>query len=356
MASTRSLDDFRASAHASVRKVSTSPLTAALFILLLEETGMSHGTEQSTISDNLTSSGRWSREGKTGLRSKGGTTSTFNRSTQQQHVGDDAADQGPALHPATSYAHDYLKCRGNRRLSVRNDAASGDGKEDDIWWAKLKQVTQSWSQAPETLWGDGREWVGLELSLRSSDIASAEGQQGIVEFLHGVVASGGDSREHPRASETGLDNVWVSYTSNSNAGHAGGNVAGANRGDGGGRSTRNTAKTFAKRKCTESGPKPRREEGEKEEEVVVVEEEGKDHDLIRVKGRNAVGAVLMCSTLLSKRDRAELHGQAQLADGITSGSYGVGDARFLVLTCGFEELKTEVDVELSHEKVKNTAA
>lgn len=306
---------------------------------------MSHSSEQSTISDNPTSLGLWWSESKTEMRSNSGIPSNFNRSTQLQDVGD-YEDQGPALHSATSNAHDYLKCRGNRRLSVQNGAATDDGEEDDIWWAKLKQVMQSWSQAPEISWGDGKEWVGLELSLRSSDIGSAEGQQGIVEFLHEVVASGGDSRGQHRASETGLDNAWVSYTSNSNVGHAGGNVAGANRGDER-RSTRNTAKTLAKRKCTESGPEPRREEEE---------EEGKDCDPIRVNGGIAVGAVLMFSSLLSKRDRAELHGQAQLADGITSGSYGVGEARFLVLTCGLEELKTEVDVELSHEKVNNTSA
>lgn len=66
-------------------------------------------------------------------------------------------------------------------------------------------------------------------------------------------------------------------------------------------------------------------------------------------------AVFVFGRELSKRDRAELHRQAEAADGVVSSSHGVGEARFLTLTCGAlagQAVSTAQGVELSSEKVR----
>ncbi|CAM9479783.1 unnamed protein product, partial [Laminaria digitata] len=63
-----------------------------------------------------------------------------------------------------------------------------------------------------------------------------------------------------------------------------------------------------------------------------------------------VVAVLVFGSELSKRDRAELHGQAEKAGGVASSSLGVGPARFLTLTCGLGGIGAAVEVKLSAEK------
>ena len=63
-------------------------------------------------------------------------------------------------------------------------------------------------------------------------------------------------------------------------------------------------------------------------------------------------AVLIFGSGLSKRDRAELHGQAEKAGGVASSSLGVGTARFLTLTCGLGGMGAAVELKLSAEKVR----
>ena len=69
-----------------------------------------------------------------------------------------------------------------------------------------------------------------------------------------------------------------------------------------------------------------------------------------------VVGLLVFGSELSKRDRAELHGEAEKASGVASSSHGVGGGRFLSLTCGLGSRAGAVELELSAEQVRAVVA
>ncbi|CAN0157154.1 unnamed protein product, partial [Pylaiella littoralis] len=79
---------------------------------------------------------------------------------------------------------------------------------------------------------------------------------------------------------------------------------------------------------------------------------GSSHQTKEAEEVTVLLAVLVFGSELSKRDRAELHDQAEKADGVASSSHGVGDGRFLSLTYGLGSRVAAVELELSPEKAE----
>lgn len=266
--------------------------------------------------------------------------------------------------------------------AIRRDCGQEGGNRDtssssDDWWVRLRQVEQGWTSSETDQYEgwpfpkagkarDGESWIGLHLKLRPSDVHCVEGRTAIVDFLKGRVGkqaarreaeeegyAGG--RENDRASlprGTNLQEVRrpiepTPSPAATNASTAAGEGEAKEVGSGM-PSSRNSSSSDEQRSpravatmadggaVQEPGAHSARQAARREVAVVV--------------------AVLVFGSELSKRDRAELHGQAEMAGGVASSSHGVGGGRFLSLTCGLGSRAGAVELELSPEKARATVA
>lgn len=244
----------------------------------------------------------------------------------------------------------------NSESSAYQSGASScqQSSETDLW-AKLWQVTSGSEQNQATsergagveLEGQGQEWIGFALSLRYSDLGHLDGQCSIVEFLERRV---GVAREHGQRTEeqTGKPHLLDD--------------------DEGSVSTLETA--TAKLPLVTGGHginnapaelrnQTRNEQGVVDDKTTKQRERENDQEhhcnpagSCEEREPEVLAAVLVFAAgLLSKRDRAELHRQAEKACGVSSASHGVGNARFLALACGLGHRAVEADLQLPAEKV-----
>lgn len=256
----------------------------------------------------------------------------------------------PKLLVSLDAAKESVGCQGWRRLSTEEEhrnrqetcTVDSDTVSDTIWWNRLGQVVGGDGRSSTCAEGQGgKEWVGLELSLRSTDVAHPEGQRDIVHFVLNLV---GDEDAPVMCEEaavrpidlavsqtpTGLPKETTSMTEAvPPAGVCGAGPAVVHDGSG----------ARGRPKCDESGP-----------DVLHNWKSMDGGERILSTGEKPVSAVLVFDNSLSKKERAELHAQAQAAGAVASRSHGVGDARFLALTRGLEG-RGKADLELTADEV-----
>eukprot|EP00903_Cladosiphon_okamuranus_P011605 g10915.t1 len=259
--------------------------------------------------------------------------------------------------------------------AIRGDRGQQGGDRDgssDDWWMRLGEVEQGWTPSETDQYErssshktgkarDGESWIGLHLMLRPSDVHCEEGRTAIVDFLKARVGKQVAPREEEEEEEEGHaggrenDRARVPRKTHpqevnrpspaaANASMAAGREGGAREQVSGipskssssssneQRGPRAVATSASDGAVRESEPHPTRQAARRDVVVVV--------------------AVLVFGSELSKRDRAELHGQAEKAGGVASSSHGVGGGRFLSLTCGLGSREGAVELELSPEKAE----
>ena len=227
-----------------------------------------------------------------------------------------------------------------------DDPQTGSGEtgnsNDDNWWARLRQAERGWA-ASETnpVPGQGsnsESWVGLRLRLRASDVCSADGQAAILDFLKGRVGretqgrgeeEGGRDEEEEGGGALPAEETRPPH-STEGVGPTASPIAGR------------TERTMSVEKEGEGGG------------VLPSSSTGSPSSIHNTgtKYPAVAAAVLVFGPKLSKRDRAELHVQAEKAGGVASSSHGTGDARFLSLSCGRGSKEGGVEPELSPEQVR----
>lgn len=288
-----------------------------------------HGTRSLTEVESFQSGGRRGRHLLAAFFLRAASTALpsspnheFKRSNSAERALSTAAMMGLAC-SAMRVAEKQLGC-GDCRLIVSEDvpaeesttisfsrSSEGDDGTRD-WWAKLWQVEQRSEKQEE------RSWIGVELSLRWSDVYCSDGQAAIIGFLRSLVGLREEEEGGERESENGVK--------------AGARQTAAILEDG-------------------TGKTPSSEDEEKKRTSGALDEITED------RGSDSVGViadvVLVFGGELSKRDRAGLHSHAEKTEGVESSSHGVGDARFLALRCGLGGgSSTAVGLQLSREQVR----
>lgn len=274
-------------------------------------------------------------------------------------------------------------CRSKTRSKTRSGCPNQENKQrgsdshTDGWWAKLRQADRGWlatnpkqrqeaTTTPEKR-EQGEAWVGLELRLKASDVCCTEGQAAIVNFLKGrlgpqvVTPEGKDGKEEdarspketctPEGTTRELEPVSTGVSSSAETRPA------ATSGDDG-QEREETTRSESGR-TTETAECFRRSEGEATADAGMAQGQRRrrrpEDDRPSQTGDPVtvvVVAVLVFGRELSKRDRAELHGEAERTGGVASASHGMGEERFLTLACGLEGRAGAVELELSAEKVR----
>lgn len=366
--------------------------------------------------------------GRQQRESKGRATS--NDEKAQDDSGGDGDKREELLRSVAEAAKDTLGCGCNCFLlqNGRDDKLTCDdatvdasdgwpsegaavGKQEG-WWSKLRQVTRGWYRQEVSAGGNfgaqdktvggeqggessGKEWIGLELSLQSSDVGHPDGQAAMMEFLKSRVTATTHTRQRRRddAGERQAEETTPSFqgTPGDASGAAATNEAAAGgsppthdqRGESGMRvvvETVGMAGIRDEENDTVTAAAISHDEVALKDKVVTVDSQvsaensrtktihdGKTktetcHSGERVPcSMEAAGAEVIAAVLvfggneLSKRERAELHRKAEDVAGVSSSSHGVGDARFLALVCAVEDNHRTVasaGPELSAEQVR----
>ncbi|CAN0287279.1 unnamed protein product, partial [Hapterophycus canaliculatus] len=287
------------------------------------------------------------------------------------------------LRSAARSAKAELGCDDYRRLPAESGVLGSSDGQNNSWWVKLRQADRGWlstdpeqrlSTDPEqregattSASGDKPEreaWVGLELQLRASDVCCAEGQAAIVNFLKGRLGTqvpreqdgeeGGDEDEDARSlvetrSPDGAEQEPCTISSGAEA-----RPVATSRDE---RHEMGGMPSGGSGSVTECHRRETVERGRRVDEDATVgaggaqRQRADDRPPKIGKYASVLVAVLVFGRELSKRDRAELHGQAERVGGVASASHGMGDERFLTLTCGLGGRAGAVELELSPEKV-----
>lgn len=244
----------------------------------------------------------------------------------------------------------------------------------DDWWARLRQVEQGWISS-EADFHDGsrrdeESWIGLHLKLRPSDVHCVEGRIAIVDFLKGrlgkqVVGRDDDDDDDEEKEEEGHaeggenDNTSllkethpqdVTKPADPTPSPAVTNIPTAVGGEEESGERTGGLPSSSKRSGSNSSNEQR---SPRVIGTIVDAVEGQESGPQAAEGGvTVVVGVLVLGSELSKRDRAELHGQAEKAGGVASSSHGVGGGRFLSLTCSLANRTGAVELELSAEQVR----
>lgn len=298
------------------------------------------------------------------------------------------ADAGSSDEQCSTSSYETGTSGTSGTIHSDRDQEGGNGdtaSRSDGWWARLRQVERGWISSetdqhegpPHPKAGnirDGESWTGLQFKLRPSDVFCVDGQTAIVDFLKGrvgkQVAGRGEEEEHAKGGEN--DSASSPKETHpqespkpieSTASPAVGNISTA---AGGEREAREGRSELLGRNSNSSGSSNSNSDNNDQRSpraVATVAHAGAGQEpevhLLRQAARGemtVVVAVLVFGSELSKRDRAELHGQAEKAGGVASSSHGVGGGRFLSLTCGLGSRAGAVELELSPEKVRAVVA
>lgn len=334
VASTRSLDDIQAYTSGSAGRGTTSSLTAALFLLATFPLKSLHSATQRATTEEST----FDKSIKT-IKSPGNDKDADRcRDFDESEVEKAKGKHSPLLRVVARAVKNDLGCQNCRflwradqgRSCYDSNSSSGDSSgtggnskmEKTDWWARLEQVTRSCEESlSEKMQADQVEWIGMELKLRSSDIVHSDGQRTIVEFLKSIVTKEQNAQQTQEVL-VGPRKTLVSNDAKRDEGH---NAAGGTEVVDGSVDSQNDG-TIG--------------DGTGEDELA---------------GQRVVGAMLVFSSSLSKQDRARLHAEAQEAGSVCNGSHGVGEGRFLALTCGFEDRGRNVGVKMSAEKASDSS-
>lgn len=268
---------------------------------------------------------------------------------------------------------------GVSNVNNSSSNSSNSSSSSNEWWSRLRQAERGWIAnetgrqegstaitAAGAAWGGG-SWAGLELKLRRSDMWSPDGRTAIVDFLKGRVGVGhlvsrkeeerqdekaGAGSEgirspeeiQPPESAEPIELTAAPAIAKSPAAARGGERGGVS----GGRRDLSITTSSSAGHNNVGGAVEAPTDG-----AGAVQEWGRSSNPDQAQEREVAVllAVLVFGSELSKRDRAELHGQAENTEEVASSSHGVGDGRFLSLTCGLGSRAAAVELDLSPEKV-----